>query len=95
MVRAVDRDLPNLWIATVARPTRLLRNAKGDDVARVVGRVEAFGAHDARVVECTVSISDESAVRLDLLRRVWNACLAQTYLQRKQHSPFLKICVHE
>ena len=72
MVRAVDGDLPNLWIATVARPTRLLGDAKGDDVSRVVGRVEASGTHYARVVECTVSISDDSAVRLDLVRRVWS-----------------------
>jgi hypothetical protein len=71
MVWAVDGDLPNLWIATVARPTRLLGDAKGDDVACVVGRVEAFGTHDTRVIECTVSISDDSAVRLDLVRRVW------------------------
>ncbi len=35
----------------------MLGDAEGDDVARVVGSVEAFGAHYARVVECTVSIS--------------------------------------
>jgi len=95
MVRAIDGDLPDLWIATVARAARLLGDAEGDDVAGVICRVKAFGAHDARVVERAVSISNENAVRLDLVRQVWKACQGQTYLQRKQHSPFLKMCVHE
>ena len=95
MVRTVDGDLPNLWIAAVARSARLLGDAEGDDVARVVGCVEAFGAHDARVVEGAVPIANENAVRLDLVRWVWNTGQGQTYLQRKQHSPFLKMCVHE
>jgi hypothetical protein len=63
VVRAVDGDLPDLWIATVARAARLLGDAEGDDVTRVVGRVEASGAHDARVIECAVPISNENAVR--------------------------------
>jgi hypothetical protein len=70
MVWTVDGDLPDLWIATVTRPAWLLGDAKGDDVARVVGCVEAFGAHDTRVVKCAVSISNENAVRIALVRQV-------------------------
>ena len=57
MIRAIDGDLPDLWISAVARAAWLLGDAEGDDVARVVGSVETFGAHYARVVERAVSIT--------------------------------------
>ena len=54
MVWACDGHAPSPNVTTVTAPAGLLRNKERDVVVRVICGVEAAGAKDAAVIECTV-----------------------------------------
>jgi hypothetical protein len=54
MVWAFDGHAPGPNVTTVTAPARLLRNKERDVVVCVICSVEAAGAKDTAVIECTV-----------------------------------------